>query len=247
MTRHVLIGLAYSPWTERARWALDHHGIPHAFESYLPVVGEPALRLRARRLTGRVSVPVLLGPGGPVWDSRGIAEHADRTGRGDPLCAGHERALDAWMPGIEGALDAARSLVLRAIEASPLASAESVPLPMPRALKGPTARFGTAVLRWKYGSTEPDADAEARVAALLDRARDAVRPGYVDGTFSLVDIALAGVVQAIQPVAERFLPLGPGTRAAWTRPALAERFAEVIAWRDSLYERHRRAAGAAAP
>lgn len=240
MTRNVLVGLAYSPWTERARWALDHHGIDYDFQSYVPVVGEPALRLRTGRLLGRVSVPVLVAPGGAVWDSRAIAEHADRAGGAAPLCRGHERVLEEWLPLVEDTLGVVRALVLRAIEASPLASEESVSLPVPRGLKGPLARFGTATLRWKYGTAQAEAEGEARLVELLERARGALTSSYLGASFSFADIALAGVVQAIQPVADDFLPLGPGTRAAWSRPSLAARFAEVITWRDGLYRLHRR-------
>ncbi len=35
-----LIGLHYSPWTEKARWALDRQRVPYAFEEHLPMLGE---------------------------------------------------------------------------------------------------------------------------------------------------------------------------------------------------------------
>ena len=43
-----LVGLAYSPWTQKARWALTHHGVPHDFESYVPTLGEPKLRVNGK-------------------------------------------------------------------------------------------------------------------------------------------------------------------------------------------------------
>src|SRR5262245_44456729 len=50
--RRALLGAFYSPWTERARWALDHHGIAYRFEEHVPVVGELALRRRRSATKG---------------------------------------------------------------------------------------------------------------------------------------------------------------------------------------------------
>lgn len=50
---------------------------------------------------------------------------------------------------------------------------------------------------------------------------------------------MALTLQFIQPVDERFIPLGPGRRKAWSHPALAERFADLLRWRDQLYAEHR--------
>ena len=46
-------------------------------------------------------------------------------------------------------------------------------------------------------------------------------------------------VSGVSPVADRYVPLGPATRAAWTQPELVAANADLIAWRDRLYERHR--------
>lgn len=239
MAKVTLVGMHYSPWTQRAQWALDHHGIKHDFESYIPVVGEPGLRIRTRKLSGRVSVPVLITPHGAVWDSLGIARHADSIGKGEKLYDGHETAVALWTPLAESALDAARGLVLRAVNASPLAREESVTLPMPRFMKGPTAKFGTFMLGRKYDAYATDAEGEAKIAEVLERLRGGLKGGYVDGTFSLADIVMSGVVQAIKPVDDKWIRLEPGTREAWTRPALASRFADLVEWRDNLYEKHR--------
>ncbi len=239
MAEITLVGLHYSPWTQRAQWALDHHGIRHAFEPYVPVVGEPLLRLRTRKLRDRISVPVLITPRGAVCDSIAIARHADAIGRGTKLHDGHEAAVAHWAPIADRALEAARSLVLRAIDRSPLAQEESVSLPLPRILKRPTARFGTFMLGRKYDARLPEAEAEARLVDALARLRSGLSNGYLDGGFSLADVVMAGVVQAFAPVDDRFVRLAPGTRAAWTRPALAARFADLVAWRDDLYAKHR--------
>ena len=242
MAKPTLVGLAYSPWTQRARWALDHHAIAYDFKHYLPTVGEPMLRLKTGNFFGRISVPVLITPHGVVTDSLSIARHADSVGRGSKLVDGQDEAVVKWIADAEVALDAARGLVIRAISASPRAQEESVPLPLPLALKRPLARFGAATLARKWKAQLSESEAEGRMATVLEKLRTALggkSDGYITGTFSFSDVAMAGVVQAILPVADRWVHLKPATREAWTRPALAARFADLVSWRDFLYEKHR--------
>ena len=59
-----LVALSYSPWSEKARWALLHHGVPFREIEYVPILGTPWLRWVARRASGRVTVPTLLIVGG---------------------------------------------------------------------------------------------------------------------------------------------------------------------------------------
>src|SRR5687768_3084143 len=92
-----LVGLSYSPWSEKARWALDHHHIPFTYEEYVPMLGEPALRLRLRKAFGKVSVPVLIDGKESYGDSYEIARFAERTGKGKPLFgAERESQIAAW-------------------------------------------------------------------------------------------------------------------------------------------------------
>jgi glutathione S-transferase len=150
--------------------------------------------------------------------------------------------VQRWVDVAERALDAARGMTIRAIQNSPRAQEESVSLPLPAALKRPTARFGTFMLTRKWDATLSDADATKRLSDALEELRAALggkTDGYLDSELSFADIAMSGVVQAIAPVSDRFLRLGPATRAAWTRPDLVARFGDLIAWRDGLYEKHR--------
>src|SRR6185369_10337053 len=69
-----LIGIPYSPWSEKARWALDVRRVPYVSRLYKPLVGEPMLRLALRRWRGAVSVPVLREDNGRMLaDSLAIA------------------------------------------------------------------------------------------------------------------------------------------------------------------------------
>jgi glutathione S-transferase len=245
-----LVGEYFSPFTEKARWALDHHGIPHRYDEYTPLLGEPWLRLRAGRWKGRVSVPWLLGPGLSFGDSVAIARHADGIGAAAPLFpAGEDAAIEAWNERAERLMGAGRAQVLERTEQSRQVAAESLPPALPSALRpllAGSARLGTAYLRRKY-AVVPVADEAldpelAAVAAALATRAASREPRYLLGRFSFADIAIAAALQALQPHRTHPVGLQPGQREAWTRPALAGRWADLLAWRDEVYERNRGAA-----
>src|SRR5690606_17418493 len=91
-----LVGLVYSPWTQRARWALDHHRVVYRSEPYTPLLGELALRRRLGRFRGRVSVPVLFTDAAVIDDSVAIARHAEAVGSGGPRFADAD-AVTRWV------------------------------------------------------------------------------------------------------------------------------------------------------
>ena len=55
----VFTAIPFSPWSEKARWALDHHQIDYREAPFMPVFGEFALRFRMRKPFGAVTVPNL--------------------------------------------------------------------------------------------------------------------------------------------------------------------------------------------
>src|SRR5688572_23771052 len=97
MTTAVFHAESFAPWCEKARWALDHHGIPYREREHVPLVGELALRIAARRASGPVTVPLLVDGDAVLMDSVAIARRAEAHGRGAPLFPpAHGRAIDAW-------------------------------------------------------------------------------------------------------------------------------------------------------
>jgi glutathione S-transferase len=239
-----LYALPYSPWSEKARWALDHAHVAYREVQHVPLLGEPLLRWRAGR-QGRPTVPLLVAPGGPVSDSAEIARRAD-TEAGAGLFA-DPAATARWNEAAEDALAAGRALVLRAIEADRAALRESIPAFFPRALHPallPTARAGVRFLARKYDAAgrSPEADlAVVRTFCASLRAALAGRPHLVGDALSFADIAAAAALQFVAPVADEWLPLGPATRRAFTRESIARDFPDLLAWRDDLYQRCRRA------
>lgn len=244
-----LIGEHFSPWSEKARWALDHHGVAYTYREHVPLLGEPLLRFRARRLTRRVSVPLLVTRAGPIPDSFAIARHAEQVGSGERLFpAEHEEQIAAWNARSEVALAAARALYLDRVMADREAKIEMQPPWLPLAVRRvsvPLADVAIGFLRRKYAVEQANTGgAEASLLRELEALRAALAAGggphLIDDRLSYADIAMAVTLQLVVPPAERFLALGPATRATCTASSIAARCPDLLAWRDALYERFRR-------
>lgn len=242
-----LVGLGYSPWTERARWALDHHLLAFRYREHLPIAGNAWLRVAARRPIGRVSVPFLADDvGARVLGSSAIAAYAERVGTGARLLpAGSERAIEAAVAACDAILDVARARVVARTKRDPEAQIEATPAYVPRSLAArmkPIARATAAAIAWKYGSPEgTDDDVERVMVPRLDAIAERLRGReHVAGDgFTFADVAVASMLQCVRPVEHPRWSVGPATRRAWTEPALAGRFAPLLAWRDRIYAAHR--------
>lgn len=243
-----LLGLIYSPWSEKARWALDARAVPYRFRPYLPLLGEPALRLKLRRWRGRVTVPVLTDDGGRVFaDSLDIARWGD--GHGDApalLPAGREREIQRWVDLSEQGLNAGRALALMRVISDDDALLEMVPRPLRRARPAAIAIGRAAIGRTlrKYGGQRAAAAIHARALCdVLDELRAALAvaagdPPALLGRFSFADVAIAQALAFVQPPAFG-LRLGRASRRSFHDPALSARYADLIMWRDAVYEAHR--------
>ena len=241
-----LVQLSYSPWSERARWALDHHGIVYQTVEHVPFLGEMRLRRIVGKKAGRATVPVLIDGATVLNESWDIATYADRTGSGSKLIPSErEHDIRVWTDLADQASSQGRLLVVSSLLASDAALDESLPFPLPswlHATMRPVTRFG---LRWfarKYDLPPAAAEEiENRMRPALERLRSAVAnsPFLVGGKFSYADIAMASLLQGISPVGSGYIRLGPATRRAWTRPALERDYPELVRWRDNLYLEHR--------
>jgi glutathione S-transferase len=245
-----LVVLPISPWTERVRWALDHHGITYEVIVHVPVVGERRLRQLVGAGSGRATAPALLLPGEVIRESWDIVAHADRHGAAAPLIpAQHADEIRRYCDLADRTMGQARALVAAALLDSPAALDETLPRDVPRWLRPwlrPLTRRGA---RWFARKYELGLDEAAPLAALRSalvslRERLAKSSPYLLGSFTYADILMAGLLQAVAPVSNEYIRLGPATRAIWSRPALAADFTDLVAWRDALYARHRRPAAA---
>jgi glutathione S-transferase len=244
-----LHALHVSPWSERAEWALDHHRVEYERVEHFPILGERRLRRLVGPNKARATVPVLVTEDGVLSESWEIARYADRVGTGATLIPPEQEGeIRRWTALADDAMQSGRVLVMAAMLSSPEALDEAAPPAVPawaRPLVRPFARRITLAFVRKY---DLDLAALQERTQLLEAALAALREGlragagYLLASFSYADIALATMLQGVSPVADRFRALGPATRGVWTREPLAREFADVIAWRDQLYERHRPAA-----
>jgi glutathione S-transferase len=243
-----LTALPYSPWSEKARWALDHHRIDYKFKEHVVFLGEIRLRILLRRPTGIITVPVLFDGGRAFTDSFDIAKHADQIGAGTSLFPpGKREEIEAWNRRSEEALAAGRAIGMIRAADSPEALRAIIPPSVP-ALLAPLLEsiakktLETAIAKYRM---REGVGSHQRV---LDDALDALSAalastdsGYLVGDeLSYADIAMAVVLQLVSPVDTRFMALGPGGREGWTNKELMERHPSLLAWRDGLYEKHRK-------
>ena len=248
-----LLGLPYSPWSEKARWALDVRRVPYTFRYYQPLLGEPALRLRLRQPGGRVSVPVLLtDEGGAIADSLHIARWADDRGEGPRLFPTElGPAIERFVALSERGSAAGRALSLPRILADDEALGELLPKRL-RASLGPlgkpVAAFGVWRTLHKYGGHRADAGEHRRaVAEVLDKIRATLaaapapaagEPRTLFGRFTFADIAAAQVIVALA-IPARGLKLGAGSARCYVDPELRAGYGDLVDWRDTLYAAYR--------
>ena len=103
------------------------------------------------------------------------------------------------------------------------------------------AAFGIRRTLRKYAAPEDDTAATA-LDACLDALRSAVGhdpSGTVLGTFSYADIAMAQVLVFVQPPPMGPMRFGSAPRRAFTDAVRAERYADLLRWRNELYVRYR--------
>jgi glutathione S-transferase len=245
-----LLQFRYSPYNEKARWALDLKRVPHRRRSLLP---GPHMGT-VRRLTGRTGTPVLVVDGTALDGSARILARLEALFPGPPLypTAPGERAeaerIEHWFD--EDIAPRGRRAVLAALLETPmyfgrvfgaghgaparLAYGLTVPLAAPLVRKG-NGIAGAASVE----------DGLAAFGAGLDYvAREAAATGYLVGrSFTLADLAAASALaMCVDP------PDSPMTRP---RP-MATPFANLIArfrdhpgaaWVRTIYQRHRGATG----
>ncbi|AKI99353.1 glutathione S-transferase [Archangium gephyra] len=253
MSRPTFVAAWFSPWSERARFALDHHRIDYREEAYVPVLGEPLLRLRTRVFRGHITVPVLFHDGRVIRDSVEIARYADRLGKGAPLFpASAEAEVGRYVELATGLMEAARALSISRMARDEAMQLENLPPSVPARLRPallPLARLGTTFMTRKYrlDTRDPEQD-RANIRRGLERLRTELRGrDTLLSEFTFADIAVAVSLTMVRPVEHPIIPLGPAMRAAFTEPALAEEFGDLLAWRDKLYAERRSLQGAAGP
>lgn len=238
----ILVQLAYSPWSEKARWPLDHHRVRYHAVEHLPLVYEPLLRLASRKPLEKPTVPCLYVGARVIGDSLEIARYAESVGSGSPLFPDDRtREILDWVRRSEELLGAGRARLLDRMLASPAALHEALPGPLKAfgSLGLGVARAATTFLKTKHvEAEESSASLEASMAKVLEAARKSLEgKEYLLGELTFADVAMAAslVVIKLRPDS----PLGPEQRKVWDEPRLAAAFPDLLQWRDRMYASHR--------
>lgn len=240
--RPVLVQLSYSPWSEKARWALDHHHVDYVKIEHVPMVFEPLLRIASREPFKKQSVPKLFHDSKIYGDSLTIARHAEEIGTGSRLFS--ETFLGeilAWADRSEAYLSAARARMMQRLLSNPAALVEATPGPLK--MFGPVA-FATTKLASRFVQKKHVkegtgmAEHEATMVSILETLAKAIAKGdHLAVDFSFADIAMASMLAFLDPRPET--PVGPEWRELLREPQLAAAFPQVLSWRDRMYEAHR--------
>jgi glutathione S-transferase len=236
----ILYVMSYSPWSERARFALLHHLIPFEEREHVPLLGELALRARARGLGHPVTVPLLVDGSTRVMGSLPIARHADSIGRGDRLIEpARLDEISALNDQLEPMMHAVRARLL-ALSAEHQDAAIGLTPPALRSLpfSAASARMAGKFIAAKHGASLDDVPARIRAGLNVIRARVAGRP-YVFERFSYADVICATPLAIVTPVDDAYVPLHAGLRRRIVDDELAAEFDDLLSWRDELYARHR--------
>lgn len=238
-----LISLPYSPWSDKAKWALAVRGVDVRVRNYAPIVGEPRLRRLLGRWRGPVTVPVLVDGDTVLGDSLDIARWADARGDG-PTLFPDNADVERYNALGERALACGRALSLPRVMRDPDATAELVPGGLRRRigpLASPVGRLGVWRTWRKHGGHRQPEDAHRQafreillqLRADLAASPSTATPKTLFATFTYADIVMAEAIAYLVPPPQ--LRLGLHNRRNLGDAALAAEFPDLVAWRDAIF------------
>lgn len=242
---HKLYGIYYSPWSEKARWALDYHKISYEWIEFTPIVDNVKLMWQAKKF-GRLTVPTLITPFGAVQGSLSIVRYAEKQGRKEKLIPYEKEEdilrLDALA---EVVFKASRAIITEKIKDNLNAQKDLLPKFIPENLQDyftPVASIATTYLGFKYSfSGVPISQQKEVIRSVLQEIRPLVRKNKtILGKFSLADIVVSLMFQFIFPVSNVYIPLTDELREVFTQKDLSLEFSDLIEWRDYIYSQYRK-------
>ncbi|MCG8668189.1 MAG: glutathione S-transferase N-terminal domain-containing protein [Pseudomonadales bacterium] len=239
-----------SPWSEKARWALDVAGLGYQLIEHVPMVSN----LRARQLAGnfnplrKFSLPIAACGAQVMDDSYSIASYAadhNKNANVDLFPQDKLTEIQYWNDLSNRMMNILRKRALPAMKTNQTLLESNLPPLVPEALRPhltSVSKMAISYIDRKYPLSEEDT--EQVVIEGFETLRKALNQAdgdYLLGEFSYADIAMAVTLQPVKPVADKYIPLDSGTRECWTDDMLIEQFPDLIEWRDRIYQHHRSA------
>lgn len=237
-----------SPWSEKARWALDVAGLDYQKIEHMPMVSNFRARLLAGNLNPfrKFSLPIAACGEHVMDDSFGIANYAaDHCKNGDLDLFPKDKLDDIqyWNDLSNQLMNILRKRALPAMKANQTLLESNLPPVVPKPLRPyltGVSKMAISYIDRKY--PVPEEDAEQTLIDGFETLRNALKQAggdYLLGEFSYADIAMAVSLQPVKPVENRYIALDDGTRECWTDQALIDQFPDLIEWRDRIYQHHR--------
>jgi glutathione S-transferase len=238
MSKLKLYGITFSPWTYKARWALEWHRIPYDYSEYAVMMDKLSTRIRLRHFTGSLTVPAARIGKTVLLNSLEIASYADRKGEGKTLLLDNPEVL-VWDALADEFQRLGRYRLTKSFASDPLALKESLPGLLQRipgsALLG---KLGVQYMLRTYPVESDLSAANNRMREILLEIRKKLEEGdFLIGEPSYADMAIAAMLQMVDPVGSHFIPLKPSAETHWRVESLAEEFRDLCVWRDRVFER----------
>jgi glutathione S-transferase len=236
MAKPRLIGITYSPWSFKARWALRWHHIDYRYQEYLVMVGQLKLRCQLRQ-TSHATVPSMIAGSERLKDSFEIAKWADNNGSGPDLMTG-DVDVGQWNQVSESLLRLGRIRCALSVQNDDLALIAGVPRPLnklPGALA--LAKLGVRYILKTYPVDTVAEDLESQMATHLATVEKVIaNQNFLLGKPCYADMAVASALQFVSPSGNHYIPMPRAVRAHWTSEPLAAQFAALLEWRDMVFE-----------
>ena len=205
------------------------------------MVGIPLLRLKSGCWTGDVTVPTMVGEEHVLPNSFAIAQWADSKGDNTSLFpAAQVEAIGLWNTESDAILENGRLLLTQPMLEAPRSMTEVMP-PLMGLLPGAmlVAKQAAHYVLRRYDRPGNPEVWLGNLKKGLDGLREALaEQEYLLGGFTFADIAMATALQMVRPPENRYVKMGPVSRRCWTRLELVESYADLLSWRDRIFERH---------
>lgn len=234
-----------SPWSEKARWALDAAGLNYNLIEFTPMLSVPKVRWLTKRFSGRISAPILVVGKKVFSDSLDIARYAHTHCQNniDLIPSAMNNEVLQWNAMSEQLLAILRLRQMPAMKANTRFLLNSFPGFIPEGMRQhmlPMARNALDQIAQKYPIDDPDPEQTLlRGLQKIRETLEASSSGYLLDEFSYADICVAAIFQVIEPVAQQYVNLDEALRQCWTIPELASRYDDLIEWRNGVYQRQR--------
>lgn len=237
-SKPVLYSIAYSPWSLRAKWALRFQGVAYESREYVIMLSGPLLRLKLKRFSRQITVPLLVDGKKTYDDSREIVRYADSKSAKPPLDRTDEK-FETVLADAELVATLGRTLSTRHIMRHREALIDSLPSFIPHNIFGlPVAAAGAYYIAQKYdfkNADEQETESKMRDATLRLQERLGDRPFFFE-RLTFADIAVATALQFVKPERD-FVKLGDDARVSWTR-SFADEVEPLLVWRDRFFAEH---------